>query len=66
MSSSSAEEDLQNIANWEEVDGSTPSCGTAGSLVCRYEFEGDIDAFESFISEKDAQYINGHALSRKL
>lgn len=65
LSSSSAEEDLQNINNWEEVDGSTPSCGTAGTLVCRYEFNGNIDAFESFISEKDAQYINSHAFSLK-
>lgn len=65
LSSSSSIADLRDIANWEEVDGSTPSCGTLGSLVCRYEFDGDIDAFESFISDKDAQYLNSHALSHK-
>lgn len=65
LSSSSSPNDLHNIANWEEVDGSTPSCGTTGSLVCRYEFDGDIDSFEDFIADKTPMFLANNAVSKK-
>ncbi|WP_316825027.1 hypothetical protein [Pedobacter miscanthi] len=65
MSSSSSATDVRNIANWEEVDGSTPSCGTSGSLVCRYEFDGDVDEFKDFIADKTPTFLANNALSKK-
>ena len=49
-SSSTADASVKNIANWEEVDGDTPSCGTSGEVVCRYEYDGDINAFQSYLN----------------
>lgn len=48
--SSTADASVRNIANWEEVDGDTPSCGTTGNVVCRYEYDGDINAFQSYLN----------------
>ncbi|RBQ07596.1 hypothetical protein [Pedobacter miscanthi] len=65
LSSSSDEEDLHNINNWEEVDGSTPGCGTSGNLVCRYSFEGNISEFEEFIEDKTPVFLTDNALTKK-
>ncbi|QNN44690.1 hypothetical protein [Pedobacter roseus] len=65
LSSSSSEADLHNIANWEEVDSSTPSCGSSGNLVCRYEYNGDINDFNNYISDKSAEFLTDNAVSRK-
>ncbi len=57
--------DIKNIANWEVVDQQTPSCGEEGELVCRYEFEGDMEEFEDFLDVTAASYINENALATK-
>jgi len=49
-SNSTADASVKNIANWEEVDGDTPNCGNNGEVVCRYEYDGDINAFESYLN----------------
>jgi hypothetical protein len=64
-SNSSSPTDLHNIANWEEVDGSMPNCGTSGSLVCRYDFDGEIDAFDEFLEDKTSEYLTLHSVSTK-
>ena len=49
-SNATASSEIKNIDNWEEVDGNTPGCGNEGNLVCRYEFDGDLNAFETFLN----------------
>lgn len=50
MSNATTSGEIKNIDNWEVVDGSIPGCGNEGNLVCRYEFDGDINAFETFLN----------------
>lgn len=49
-SNSTADASVKNIANWEEIEEDTPGCGNMGKVVCRYEYDGDIDAFESYVN----------------
>lgn len=67
-SNSSSEEDILDIENWQPVDENSPSCGTAGSLVCRYSFDGDMNDFQAFLENPTttAAQINSNAESTKL
>lgn len=69
MSDSPEEEDLRTISNWEASDPGSPSCGLDGDLVCRYEFDGNLTAFQAFIEDPgtDVQAdINENALTTKV
>jgi hypothetical protein len=50
ISNSANPTDVKNIANWQEVDGNSVGCGDSGDLVCRYSYNGDIEAFEDFLA----------------
>ncbi len=67
QSSSKAESDIKNINNWVMVDDEGSNCGATGNLVCTYEFEGDINAFQHFLEQPTttAALINDHAVSTK-
>ena len=66
-SSSSSPTDVKDIANWEEVDGSSSDCGDSGDLVCRYSYDGDIESFETFLAlpATTPSYLADHADSTK-
>lgn len=66
-SNSSADVDILDIDNWEPVDGGTPGCGTAGSLVCRFYFEGDMNDFQNYLENPltTAAHINSNAATKK-
>lgn len=49
-SNSTADASVKDMANWEEVEPNTPGCGTDGNVVCRYEYDGDINAFKSYVN----------------
>lgn len=59
--------DIKDIANWEVADLETPSCGEEGSLVCRYQFEGDMTDFQNYLEAPTtiATDINDNALNKK-
>lgn len=59
--------DIKNIANWEVADVESPSCGDEGSLVCRYEYEGDMNDFQDFLElpATTATSINSNAIAVK-
>lgn len=67
-SNSTSAVNIKNIANWEEVEPSEPGCSSSGTLVCRYEFDGDMEAFEDFLqlSTTTPQYLLETAESKKL
>lgn len=67
LSSSKNEVDIENIDNWVLVDDESPDCGSIGTLVCRYAFNGDIHAFQNFLEspETTAKMINENAVSNK-
>ena len=47
-SSSDAVVDLQNINNWVAEE---PGCGSTGDLPCAISFDGDLNDFQTYISE---------------
>lgn len=59
--------DIKNIANWEVADLETPSCGDEGNLVCRYQFDGDMNDLQDFLelSSTTATTINSNAIAVK-
>jgi len=59
--------DIKDIDNWEVADLETPSCGEAGELVCRYQFEGDMTDFQNYLEAPTtiATDINDNALNKK-
>ncbi|MFN0293134.1 DUF6520 family protein [Pedobacter helvus] len=67
-SNSSDEADILDIENWQPVDENSPSCGTAGSLVCRFYFDGDMSDLQDYLENPTttAAQINSNAESTKL
>jgi len=67
-SNSSNDADILDIQNWQPVDENSPNCGTAGSLVCRFYFDGDMSDFQDYLENPSttAAHINGNAESTKL
>ncbi|RZL13718.1 MAG: hypothetical protein EOO89_17085 [Pedobacter sp.] len=67
ISSSTLAADILDISNWQEVDANTPSCGEAGALVCRYEYEGEMSDFQDFLEDSGttASLINTNAIAKK-
>jgi hypothetical protein len=67
-SNSSSAASIKNIANWEEVEASAPGCDSTGAVVCRYPFDGDMDAFQDFLelSSTTPQYLLEDAEAKKL
>jgi len=65
-SNSSLEADIKDISNWEVADPQSPACSD-GSLVCRYEFEGDMGDFQDFLElpSTTASTINNNAIALK-
>ena len=59
--------DLKDIANWEVAEPGSPACDQEGSLVCRYEFEGDMSDFQDFLEQPSttATTINSNAIALK-
>ncbi len=59
--------DIKNISNWEVADLQSPGCSEEGSLVCRYEFNGDMNDFQDFLelSSTTAASINTNAIAVK-
>lgn len=67
-SNSSNDADILDIQNWQPVDENSPSCGTAGSLVCRFYFDGDMNDLQDYLENPSttAAHINSNAESTKL
>jgi hypothetical protein len=67
ISNSTLAADIKDVANWEEVASSTPSCGNAGNLVCRFDFEGDMQDFGDFLdlSSTTPEYLRNNAVAKK-
>ena len=67
VSNSPLSADIKDIANWEVADLQQPSCGEEGALVCRYEFDGDMVDFQSYLENPGttATAINDNAVNKK-
>ncbi|KQC00596.1 hypothetical protein [Pedobacter sp. Hv1] len=65
---STAAVDIKDIDNWRLVDDESPDCGLAGTLVCQYAFNGDINEFQDFLElpSTTAVMINNNAVTTKL
>lgn len=62
-SNSSVLVDMKNIGNWVAED---PGCATTGNLPCAIVYNGDITAFENYLSEfTNAADVTAAASERK-
>jgi hypothetical protein len=66
-SNSHLETDIKDIGNWEVAAPESPACDQEGSLVCRYEFDGDMNDFQDFLElpSTTATAINSNAIAVK-
>ena len=63
VSSSGLLTEMQKIENWVEED---PSCSSSGSKPCGISYEGDINAFDSYLQGfTDAADVTAAAFKRK-